>query len=281
MILRISKTLSITHKKTTPIFVLICLHPQLIFFSVILLREAIIIFLITLSIMLFIEWYATRSSTKIIGCLGVTALAMIFHSGIITILIVYIFVFMFYDPVEMKIVVSPRNFMKALLIAGIISVILFVFRELLLRKFRFLLEGNFERLFFALNYTKGDSAYLYNMNYDSFADIFIYSIPRLFYFLFSPLPWDWRNFSDGIVFFFDSTIYFICFITIFKNYKHIERRTRVLALSLFISATLFSFLYAQATITAGTAIRHRSNILSIILVVILLIPQKIKRQQVE
>ena len=61
----------------------------------------------------------------------------------------------------------------------------------------------------------GDSSSIQNM--------LIYTIPRIVYFLFSPLPWQWRGPSDVIAFTFSSLFYMYAVVDVNKNMRVYSR----------------------------------------------------------
>ena len=67
--------------------------------------------------------------------------------------------------------------------------------------------------------TTGDSAYLTWVKADSLWMGLVFSPLKMFYFLFSPLPTNWRGFGDVIAFMIDSSFYiFLCW-NIARNYR--------------------------------------------------------------
>ena len=77
------------------------------------------------------------------------------------------------------------------------------------------------------------------------------------------MPWDWRGLKDIGAFLVDSLVYVVCLCYVFKNYKYSENRKLVLALLLGFFAT--AFVFGVGTWNAGTAIRHRNKIFSVLL----------------
>ena len=106
----------------------------------------------------------------------------------------------------------------------------------------------------------GRSAYLTWINPQNTTQIILYSPLKIFYFLFSPMPMNWQNVIDIAAFFTDSLVYFLLLWFIFKKNK-IYTRIRYLTISLFFTI----FVFAYGTWNSGTAIRHRTKILPLIL----------------
>lgn len=87
----------------------------------------------------------------------------------------------------------------------------------------------------------------------------------MFYFLFSPLPTNWRGFGDIIAFIIDSSFYiFLCW-NIAKNYRFSNKFGNI-KLFLLIGLSISVFVFAFGTYTAGTALRHRAKLLPMLTV---------------
>ena len=93
---------------------------------------------------------------------------------------------------------------------------------------------------------------------------------KMFYFLFSPLPNNWRGIMDAISFLMSSLLYLIPFIIVIKN-KITNILNDNLAWSLFLSLIVFSIPFAWGVSNSGTAIRHRSKIIIWLVFLILLL----------
>lgn len=116
------------------------------------------------------------------------------------------------------------------------------------------------------NYEIGGSAYLSEITVRSLRDTIIFLPLKLIYFLFSPLPTNWRGLIDIIPFFIDSIWYFICLYYIVRRLKKTPYHCFVLAIGIGWLAT--AFVFGIGTWTAGTAIRHRNKIFAVLLMLV-------------
>ena len=88
---------------------------------------------------------------------------------------------------------------------------------------------------------------------------------KMFYFMFSPIPLDWRGFGDIASFMFDSSIYvFLVGATIYGLFKSDMPLRNKIFILLFIGITVL--VYSYGTQTAGTAMRHRNKIIPLLLI---------------
>jgi len=114
---------------------------------------------------------------------------------------------------------------------------------------------------------QGGSAYLTWINPDSTTQALLFSPLKMFYFLFSPIPLDWRGIGDIFGFCLDSSIHFFLFFIIISGMKYIKyKRDNTLVKFFVISALITAFIYAYGVSTAGTAMRHRTKIVPVLIV---------------
>lgn len=107
---------------------------------------------------------------------------------------------------------------------------------------------------------RANSAYLTWLKVDDPILGVIFSPLRMFYFLFSPIPFDWRGISDVIAFTMDSSVYaYLCW-KIFQYRKNENGKMNVaLRRYLIIGILAMTFVFAFGTKNAGTAMRHRAK----------------------
>ena len=117
------------------------------------------------------------------------------------------------------------------------------------------------------------SAYLLNLQATTWSRVILYSPIRLVYFLFSPMPTNWRGLTDIITFLLDSIIHFYVLV---QSLSYIKMKNRMINLGItendlkkqivvigLWQVLLSSYIFAMGTATAGTAIRHRDVLIPI------------------
>ncbi|MFJ7680010.1 hypothetical protein ACIQXQ_18415 [Peribacillus sp. NPDC097198] len=257
------------NKKTKELSItLLCFFPQAIIFSGILLRENIISFLVVISFYFFIKWY--KYGKKFNGPLSIIflAIASIFHSGVIGILVGYIFMFMFSKQGENKLTFN-RNTIVIFFLFTFASLFSYTqLNEFLFSKFNSIQEVN--DLYDSVNDRIGSSTYLVGLNVDSIWKLIFFSPIKMFYFLTSPLPMDWRGLSDIISFFLDGLIYLgIMMYCAFHINKWKKGHPLIIGVLVMLLAVVFIF--GMGVANAGTAIRHRHKIYPIIIIIFALV----------
>ena len=266
VLISIFDELSFNIKQKKHFLCIAAFFPHLIIFSSILLREAWCEFFIISSLLYFIRWMKHGGSLFIIQSFICVLVASVMHSGCIFVGIGYLIAVSFYHPRLSINKISPSAIFFTIIL-GIVSFYLLAITEIFTTHFNNFDEEKFNGsgLYVAI---EGESAYLTWMNPNSISQMLIFAPLKMFYFLFSPLPFNWRGFQDTFAFFFDSCFYFYCMFVFFKNHKYIKDKIKKnIVIYLMVSFLFLTFSFGYGTITAGTAMRHRCKIVPIILVI--------------
>jgi hypothetical protein len=104
----------------------------------------------------------------------------------------------------------------------------------------------------------------------------IYAPLKIFYFLFSPMPWDIRGLPDAIAFLFDSLFYIVIVPKIFKDLLNLgsNRKDKLIFRTLLFSFILVTGVHAMGTIASGTAVRHRYKGLSLLIILWMILEEE-------
>lgn len=247
--------------------IVLSFFPQSIIFSVILLRESFILFLCTLSIYLWIKFFKKQNIIYLISSIFVILFMSTVHSGMIVLLLPIIILSVIYSFSENKFKMSMTNII-ILVVTLLISIVpISIFFESIFSKF---INYTSDRdLYVALSTTKGESAYLESLNYSNIFDVLLFSPLKFLYFYVSPIPFDWRSMVDAFSFLFDSSLYLFAIVYSIINFKIIKSNPVTILLLLMI--VFFGIVFGYGTSAAGTAIRHRYKVISIIILLIALI----------
>jgi len=261
------RELRIKSKTTYLVVTIICFFPAAVIFSGILLREAWVEFFIMYSVFYFIKWFKTGNSIyRLISIISVL-LASYMHSGVLFMVVGYLMAYVFYDPITNVVKKNITNIAKLVLVVVLFLPFLLagtMFTDKFNSVQKMEEEAFLERL--ESNVDAG-STYLTWINLDSKWQLVVFSPLRIFYFLFSPIPLDWRGFNDVVAFLLDSMFYLFLMYTIFKFIKKIEGWKRIFVNFVMIGLFITFFVFAYGTSTAGTAMRHRCKIIGVVLIV--------------
>lgn len=260
----ILKEFNLSRKHSNIVMYIICFSPFCILYDSSLLREAWVKFFIVWSILYFVKWLKLRNLNNAFSTIICVLAAAIMHGGSLFIAVGYFIAFSTYNPKLGKVRFTIKSIIVLVIIVAS-SALLFTSTGIFTHKVDQIVQA--ESFVDAVtNYARdtGRSAYLTWINPQNKTQILLYSPLKVFYFLFTPLPMDWRSVIDLVGFFTDSLIYFFLLWFIFKNYK-ISRKSKIWMWYLSISLFFLVFVFAYGTWNAGTAIRHRAKILPLIL----------------
>lgn len=260
---KIFEILDIDNKIALISMIILACMPNFVIFSGILLREAWVEFFVILSVYFFVRWFIGGNSLNIPLCMGSILLAAVMHSGTLVVIMGYILAFTSYNPSTGQVQFSSHS-ISFIIIATVMILLLGDSSDMFTGKFQS--ASSSDGLLATINAdTTGDSAYLTWVKADSLWMGLVFSPLKMFYFLFSPLPTNWRGFGDVIAFMIDSSFYiFLCW-NIARNYR-LSNKFGSIKLFLLIGFIISVFVFAFGTYTAGTALRHRAKLLPMLTV---------------
>lgn len=248
-----------TLKKAT---IVMCYAPYSFILSTTLLRESWVSMFVAVSLYYFILWIFNGRLSDMFRALLFVLFATYMHTGIIGVLAGYMIVYAFYDRNYNTFMISRKSLLPIIVVICIV-IFIFAFPQLFLSKLMVedTLEGSV--ISRATMNNEGGSEYLTWLPVDNLWYLLLFSPLKMFYFLFSPVPWEWRNVMDAIAFIADAFIWVYLISIIVKSQYN---KYHAIKQSLIISLVGAVFVFGVAIHNSGTAIRHRSKLLSIIVV---------------
>lgn len=270
---RTLRMLDIAEKKRWIVVSVLAFMPVLLCLSGILLRESWILFFLTTALCFFVRWYQRGGVANAFVCIAAVLAAMEMHAGCVGMYLVFV--------VSMLVCRTWKKDGAWQYVATIGVIILSV---LFLYAFPSILLEKFARSFAALagiksgvaatatataeavineSPTIAGSTYLLWMDELSMPVKMLLLPLKMVYLLFSPLPPDWRNLTDALVFFTDSLVYVTLVILMFR--KPLSGRGFRLKRIFIYVFLLMTLLFCTKTSNAGTAVRHRSKFLPVLL----------------
>lgn len=266
ILLKIMKMLYIPLDKQKNVMLLASAMPNLVIFSAILLREAWIEFFLILSLYWFLKWFLKKADLYAIALSVMSVLLSSWmHAGCIFVAVGYFAAYITYNRKTCSFRLS-RSSIVSLIILGIFAIFFMSYLDVFGGKFAGLANMDSEQISTLVEEgADGGSLYLTWLPM-TFSIIDIAFLPiRMFYFLFSPIPFDWRGLNDMVAFLIDSSLYIWFF---WRIYKDVPRNcsNKILSKYLLLSIVLAVAVFSVGTVAAGTAMRHRAKIVSIIFV---------------
>lgn len=265
IIYKILTVLEVSEKARTTIILIAAFFPNSMVMSAIFLREITPTFFVSVSLYYFMRWFKTPRYKSMILSFLMLGIASMFHSGVIGIIIGYIYVFLFYKRDRQSFKFTARTVVSFIVI-GIIAFGGFtLFGDKILYKFGKVEE--IEDIFSTANSRLGGSAYLKGMTINNPIQLVLFGPIKSLFFLTAPLPINWRGFMDIFTFFTDSMLYLITIIYYLKNRKQFgDRHSIVLGIVVMIIGA--SIIFGIGVSNAGTAVRHRQKLIPLFLVLL-------------
>lgn len=255
----------INTKTIQTVLIIAAFFPNSLIMSGILLREILPTFFVALSLLYFLRWYRKQSITNFILSLVMLGIASTFHSGVVGIAVGYIFVYLFYNHEANKFKADSKNILMFLPVAVFIILLVTQFGDAMFGKFRNLEQAS--DIYDNVMKADGGAAYLEGLTINNPIQLLIYGPIRAFYFLFSPLPMNWRGAQDIVTFFIDSLFYLFVFYYYIKNRK-LFHNNKQLILGILIVLIIVSFVFGIGVSNAGTAMRHRQKLIPLFMILL-------------
>lgn len=242
--------------------VLLSFLPFYIIMSSILLRESVIIFLITLSLYHFIKWWKTANLLNFTVAIICPLIAALFHSGSMAPTVAYVLVYLFYSPRDKQYKFTLKSIVTAGIFFGSFLVIDQLFGAGMFRQF-----DRINSVDDIVSVTvRGAAGYLRWMEATGTMGMIVFSPIRMFYFIASPLPWYWRGPTDIFSFFGSSAFYLSSYYLLFRTLRNKKKLNVQLLAALLMIALFATFMFAWGVNNAGTALRHRDKFIAIFVV---------------
>ncbi len=254
----------------------LALFPSLVSYSVIVMREPYIVFLLILACHGIVCWFKEDSKVKSIffvffGFIGAT----FFHGASIIGLAIFLFIISL-DSIKstLKLIINGKVNLKNLIIIFISLSLVGMFA---LNKIKIPYIKNIEHstniniIKDTINFkVKGDAAYPDWTKVGSESEL-IYKVPlRAIYFLFSPFPWDVKKLGH-LIGLLDSLLYMTLVFLIALNFKIIWKDPALRLI--FLMLICYFIVFGVGVSNFGTGIRHRLKfVFGLILLAAPLIP---------
>ena len=228
-------------------------------------------FLATCSLAAFVRYIADGNLFLLLVAVLTAIAASAVHSGAMAVLLGETVTLILYDRQTRGMKITPKSI--ALTAAAVVGFLIMfsLLHDVLFAKF-----GNVDSAEDIINtaekYNAGGSAYQAGFRISNpTLNLIINSPIRMFYFIASPLPWNWRGLSDSIAFCFSSSVFLYAH---FLSYIEIRRSERSLGLTLIIVVTIIALcaalIFAWGVSNAGTAVRHREKFMTVYILLIAL-----------
>ncbi len=242
------------------------LLPMYAILSSIFLRESIITFFVSLSLFFFVKWWTRYKEIDFWMAVFFAFAGTIFHTGIAAIAVGFVLVRIIYDKKKDAFRLTATSIIVAVAFVAVFAFLYNQYSALFFKK----IVGVEEISDIASGYGRGNSSYAAIAgNSNNLFNFIVYTPVRMFLFLFTPLPFQIRGFSDLIAMVFSVFFYFWTYYRVIKKIWNIkDGNTKHLMIALFVTALLIAFVFGWGGTNIGTQIRHRDKIMPVYIVLL-------------
>lgn len=272
-ILKTLQLFKIREEIIKPLIIIALFFPNSMIISAIFLRESFITFFVSLSLYFFSKWLFSSKVKHIVWALIFLLPGIALHTGVVGMILGYGFAMLFFDRKSNRFKFTKPNVSYGLILLIVMLVAFILLDDVILNKFQNLQEV--DDLYNRISYSSdGGSSYLEGIQVTNFVQFIMYAPIRAFYFISSPLPWDWRGIFDVVSFLIDSILYVYILYYFIANRKKLQKnKTNIIIFLLMIIGDLVIF--GVGVSNAGTAMRHRQKLISIFLVFFALVQRDV------
>lgn len=230
----------------------------------IMLRESIEMFFGLWSFERFLAWMQEGRAGDLVKAFVYVIPAIILHLASVALWGCYFIIFLFWNTNAHRFYFQKRT--GFIIVLGFMGLII-LFRSPLSSLFfayfgsDFSLYGLTHRLF-----VQGESDYLLGMDCQNWLQFVPYTLIRMFYFLFSPLPTDARGVGDIVAYLADGLPLFVMIVYTVRKLRRQDESRKGYILASLLGGFLFALIFAWGVSNAGTALRHRYLAWSIFIV---------------
>ena len=246
---------------------LVAMYPILILYSSLTMREVFITMLLLYGLLYAILWVKTKKLLYVIIAFMLFATQIFFHPGVASTCALFLGIVLLY---YIKTIFFSLRFKSSFDIKPLLIVIVgllvgfYGYEYSSSLSFPYFTWLNIDNLIVRVSYmNQGVAAYPSWIMAENLTQYILLLVPKLFYFLFSPFPWDITKFKHlaGML---DGVAYLMLFISMLSHSKYIKSNPQALILLLFF--IFLSLVFTMAVGNFGTGLRHRAKFLPIIII---------------
>ena len=248
---------------------LVAIYPILILYSSLTLREVFITLLLLYGMLHVVLWSKTRKIINAFIVLMAFSLQIVFHPGVATAGLLFIgLVFLYYNKIFFTSLITNasldvRSFL-VIMFCLLLGLYIYSFASSLSFPYSSWLKVD-NLVWRASIMNTGAAAFPSWVIADTPMQLLLLFVPKLFYFLFSPFPWDISK-SSHILGFLDGVVFIMLFFSICSHLKYIRSNPQAFILLVFV--IFLSLIFTIAVGNFGTGLRHRSKFLPIIIIIV-------------
>lgn len=248
---------------------LLAFLPAHVLYSSLIMKEIVIVFIIISSIYFYVKWFKYNTHLSALLSFIIYSSLLFFHSGLLVGIVPFVTAYLYRIFVQNIFLLQYLKFsypgILFLSFYLLIFIVLFLILPLdLVHNSHYFSINFFENLLIhSKNTFVGAASFPDFILPSNVKELFLFFIPKVAYFLYSPFIWDISKISH-LLGFIDGTILLIFSYLILLNFNVIFKNK--ILLIIFISLLLMIATYTLGTGNFGTAIRHRFKFIFLFLI---------------
>jgi len=245
--------------------VIFAFWPTYLLFSSILLRESFLIYAISLGMVNYLAWLNNHSTINLLVSFLGFVLAAALHTGMLLTLVLFPVILLIKNQGRF---LSAGSRFRRIVLMGTFSIVIFALLAagVGLQKLKSTDDFSAGSLVdIQISTARDRTAYMSDVSASNYVDLLFQMPLRTVYFIVLPLPWQIQNKMDAVGA-FDAMLYTILIGFLIVRLKRIVKNAGSRAILIVSLATILTF--AFATSNYGTAIRHRTKFIALLLVLL-------------
>ena len=223
-----------------------------------LLRETVIVFIVTLSLYFFMLWWKKAKVINAFIAMGLSLLGSLFHMGALAPLFGYVICMALYDRKNDLFKFNKKTIAICVVFLFGFAILFSVAGDTIFHKVT--KYGSAEAITEHVAEGTGGSGYDITFTTgNATVDMIVNTPLRIFYFIFSPVPWNWRGLNDIIAFVFSALFFGMCYILSWFVLKGKNKNNKSEVILYLLLAIMTAMMFAWGVSNAGTALRHREK----------------------
>lgn len=255
------------------------LHPSLILYSAITMREASIVFAFGVALYWLVRWRTTQRYCYLALSVVAVLVSQLFHTGMVAASAIIVCIGLIYVVREHSVKIAKIRFTRTNVLVTMVTGVLVttlvmsvgwaIESGFAIDKLQRLLDGQILEsiVSWQADVARGRASYLDGFLPESWLG-FLWQVPvRSFYFLGAPFPWQLESLSDLWGFVDGATFLYVCWIIGRNSIKGAQRQDIYRVLLVVALSVIVAF--SVATSNYGTAFRHRAKFVPLLLVLLM------------
>ena len=267
MVYRILDMLNVSYKYKKMVVLLLGFAPNSLMVTTFLLQESFVSFMATASFYFFTIWFTKRNSFAFFMALAVSVYGALLHIGGIVPAVGFVILYFLINN-KRRILRFTMFKLTAVIVMMVVALFcISLFGDELLNKTGGELSASAITGSKVLTEEAGGQYYIGIPGLPPTVDLIVNTPVRMFFFVFSPMPWMWRGPGDILAFFGATVFYILTTITVIKTLKTAKKagfskeedNLWSYMIITIVIVLMAAFMFGWGVSNSGSVLRHREK----------------------